>query len=179
MGYINTIRQINTLRNINNARRDISYRTEINPPEAKKNLGGMGWKIILAICLFKDLLLDPIKFLCLTGAQAIPVVGQALGGVVTALVFFVGMLIVGTIMLYWRFNGVSVFFAKLKRNMIKKIFIKSLSFLGLFLDFLPFISILPWTSIYFYLNVRMENKDRAEGRKAREEFNLAVNRRFG
>ncbi len=179
MSYGNTIRQINTLRHINNARRNISYRTEVELPEAKKNLGGAGWKIVLSICLFKDILLDPIKFLCLTGAQAIPVVGQALGGIVTVLVFFVGMLIVGTIMLYWRFNGVSVFFAKFKRNMVKKIFIKGLSFLGLLLDFLPFISILPWTSIYFYLNVKMENEERKAGRKAREDHILAINRKFG
>ena len=179
MSYGNTIRNINTIRHINNARRDISYQTEGEIPEAKKDLGGAGWKIILSICLMKDFLLDPIKLFCLTGAQAIPVVGQALGGVVTVLVLFVGMLIFGTIMLYWYSNGVSVFFAKFKRNMIKKLFIKGLSLLGLFLDFLPFISILPWTSIYFYLNVRMENKDREEGRREREEYILAMNRKFG
>ena len=156
----------------------IAYQTEIKPPKSKKNLGGMGWKIILSVCLMKDFLLDPIKFFCLTGAQAIPVIGQALGGIVTILVFFVGMLIVGTIFLYWYFNGVSVFFAKFKRNMTKKLFIKGLTLLGLFLDFLPFISILPWTSIYFYLNVRMENKDRAEGRREREEFNFGINRKL-
>ena len=179
MSYSNTIRTINTLRHINNARRAINYRTGIKIPEAKKDLNGMGWKIILSICLMKDFLLDPIKFLCLTGAQAIPVVGQALGGVVTILVFFVGILIMGTIMLYWQFNGVSVFFHPFRKKMMRKLLIKGLTLLGLLLDFIPYISILPWTSIYFYLNVKMENKEREEGRREREEHILAINRKFG
>ena len=172
MNYGNIIRYGNAIRQIN-------YRTEIKVPEAKKDLGSMGWKIILTICLMKDLLLDPVKFICLTGVQVVPVVGQALGAVVAILVFFAGMLVVGTIMLYWRFNEVSVLFPNCKRKLIKKMIIKGLSLSGLFLDFIPFISILPWTSIYFYLNVKMENHERAEDRKEREETILAINRKFG
>lgn len=159
---------------------EIDYQMEIKiPPEAKKPLGSMGWHIFLVVVLIKDVLLDPIKSFCLTGAQAIPVAGQALGGVVEVLVFFIGMLLTGSIMLYWKFNGVSVFFPNFKRNAMKKMLIKGLSLLGLFLDFIPIISILPWTTIYFYLNVKMENRDREEQRREREEYILAINEKFG
>ena len=174
MSYGNTIRNINTLRQINNARRAITYHADVELPEAKKNLNGMTWRIILSVCIMKDCL-DPIKDFCLSGLQVIPVIGQALGGIVTVLVFFVGMLIVGTIMLYWRFNGVSVFVPNLNRSATRYI-LKSLGLLTLFLDFLPYISTIPWTSIYFYLNVRMENRDREKGRQLREEYRLGMNR---
>ena len=139
----------------------------------------MGWHIFLVIVLIKDVLLDPAKNLLLTGAQAVPVVGQALGFTVSALVFCLGMFLTMSIMMYWRFNGVSVFFPNFKRNVMKKMLIKGLSLLGLFLDFIPIIDILPWTTIYFYLNVKMENQDREEQKKEREDYILAINEKFG
>jgi len=156
------------------------YQTEIKiPPEAKKPLGSMGWHVFLVIVLIKDVLLDPIKSFCIGGVNVVPVVGQALGGVVEILVFFIGMILTGSIMLYWKFNGVSVFFPNFKRKFVMRMFIKILSLLGLLLDFIPIISILPWTTIYFYLNVKMENQDREEQRKEREDYILAINEKFG
>lgn len=146
----------------------MSYKEETNLSKAKKPLNPMSWGIILTIVLMKDILLDPLENICVTGIQVIPVVGQALGGVVTTLVFFTGLIIDGSILLYWFFNGVNVFSVRSRKNMAKKMTLKACSFLGLFLDFIPIISILPWTTIYFYLNVKMENEERAEMRKEEE-----------
>lgn len=162
-----------------NTLQHIKYHADVDLLDAKGNLGGMGWRIILTLCIIKDFLLDPLKFLSLTIVQTIPVIGQALGVVVVALIFFIGVFIAITIFLYWRLNNVGLFLTRFKRKMMLKLFIKGLTLLGLFLDFLPFISILPFTVIYFYLNVRMENGDREDRRKEQEEHILAINQKFG
>jgi len=143
----------------------MSYQEKTNLPKAKKPLNPMGWGIILTIILMKDVLLDPAKDLLLMGVQVIPVVGQSLGMVVSTLVFFIGLMIDGSILLYWFFNGVNILSVKSRKKAAKKMILKALSLLGLLLDFIPIISILPWTTIYFYLNVKMENEERAEMRK--------------
>ncbi len=127
--------------------------------KGEKKIGGPGFWIMMVIAIMDDFF-DVVSSFLLFVVNVIPVVGQAISAVSTAVFIFLGILISGTLLLYLHFNGVNM----LSRKMANKLLL-------LLLEQVPILGILPLTTVFFYLTVKSENflrKNKAAQLLARE-----------
>lgn len=104
---------------------------------------------IMYIFTLTDDLMDPVVNLLQWGAIVIPGVGQALSAVITALSTGATWGIIGILFLYCHFNGISTFSKKVAKRLLL-----------LVLEMIPGISILPMSTVFFYLTIKAENISR-------------------
>jgi hypothetical protein len=126
-----------------------SSRTEKKSTEitvkGEKKIGGAGYWIMLVIAIIDDAL-DILSTFFFFLINLIPIIGQALGAVSATLSIFLGMLITGTLLLYFHFSGVSLFSKKVASKLLL-----------LLLEQVPLLGGLPFTTISFYLTIKAEN----------------------
>lgn len=115
--------------------------------EKNKLEGASVW--IMYMFTLTDDSLDIFMSIILLGVNIIPVAGQGLAAVLTAISTFLSCFITFVIFLYFRLNGVSLF----SRKMAKRIIL-------LAADIIPGVNILPMSTIFFYLTIKAENISR-------------------
>ena len=113
--------------------------------EGEKKIGGPGFGIMMVVAIIDDSF-DIISTLLLFLVNIIPVIGQAISAVGTAIFTFLGILISGTLLLYLHFNGVNM----LSKKMAKRLLL-------LLLEQIPLLGALPLTTAFLYLTVKSEN----------------------